>query len=92
MVNEVKYVFPENLSEDEQFDYVSNMMDAIEESVFHELVFKIDINYNKTWMVEIYEHAEDQDEDSSFNDLELVDWFNGQTLKDVFDKLMERYV
>jgi hypothetical protein len=92
MANEVKYVFPDELSEDEQFEYVSNIMDTIEESTFNELVFKIDINFNKTWMVEIYEHAEDQDEDSSFNDLELVDWFNGKSLKEIFDKLMERYV
>lgn len=91
-MNKEQYSFPTELSEEEQFEYVSNMMDDIEESVFNELVFKIDINYNKTWMVEIYEHAEESDEDSSFNDLELVDWFNGKSLKDVFDKLMVRYV
>lgn len=91
MVNVVQYVFPEHLSEDEQFEYVCKLMDSIEESTHNELVFKIDITHNKMWMVEIYEHSEEHD-DSSFSDLELVDWFNGQTLKEVFDKLMESYV
>lgn len=87
---EVKYVFPE-VTEEEQFDYIANMMDAIEESTMNELVFKIDTNYKNEWMVEIYEHAEEDDEDS-FDSLEMVDWYTGKNLKEVFDFLMERYV
>ncbi|UYE98504.1 hypothetical protein XbC2_75 [Xanthomonas phage XbC2] len=91
MANEVQFVFPEDQSEEVQFDYISDMMDAIEESTFHELVLKIDINYKKEWMIEIYEHAEEDDRDS-FDSLEMVDWYTGKTLKDVFDYFMERYI
>ncbi|AFC21536.1 hypothetical protein GAP32_088 [Cronobacter phage vB_CsaM_GAP32] len=90
--NKEKYALPEG-SEEVQFDYIANMMDEIEESTFNELVFKIDTNYKNEWMVEIYEHAdEDETDDCSFDDLEMVDWYTGKSLKDVFDFLMERYV
>ena len=88
--SEVKYSLPQG-SEEEQFDYIADMMDAIEESTMNELVFKIDTNYKNEWMVEIYEHAEEDDEDS-FDSLEMVDWFTGKNLKEVFDFLVERYV
>lgn len=90
MISKEAYVFPEG-SEEVQFDYISNMMDEIEESTMNELVFKIDTNYKQEWMVEIYEHAEEDDEDS-FDSLEMVDWYTGKNLKEVFDFLMERYV
>ncbi|AMM43655.1 hypothetical protein FDG95_gp090 [Pectobacterium phage vB_PcaM_CBB] len=90
MTSKEAYVFPEG-SEEVQFDYVANMMDEIEESTMNELVFKIDTNYKQEWMVEIYEHAEEDDEDS-FDSLEMVDWYTGKNLKEVFDFLMERYV
>lgn len=90
MISKEAYVFPEG-SEEEQFDYVAKIMDDIEDSTFHELVFKIDTNYKNEWFVEIFEHAEDDDEDS-FDSLEMVDWYKGKNLKEVFDFLMERYV
>lgn len=90
MISKEAYVFPEG-SEEVQFDYIANMMDEIEESTMNELVFKIDTNYKQEWMVEIYEHAEEDDEDS-FDSLEMVDWYTGKNLKEVFDFLMERYV
>ena len=89
-IEEVKYVFPEG-SEEVQFNYITDMMDGIEESTMNELVFKIDINCKQEWMVEIYEHSE-EDNDGSFDSLELVDWYKGKNLKEVFDFLMERYV
>lgn len=85
------YKFDNTESEEVQFELISNIMDDIEESTFGELVFKIDINYNKKWMVEIFEHAEEDDRDS-FDNLEMVDWYTGDTLEDVFNFLMERYV
>lgn len=84
-----QYVFPEG-SEEEQLGYLSDMMDEIEESTFNELVFKIDVNYKQEWMLEIYEHAEEDND--SFDSLEMVDWYTGKSLKDVFDFLVERYV
>lgn len=85
------YQFDNTASEEVQFELISDMMDDIEESTLGELVFKIDINYNKQWMVEIFEHAEEDDQDS-FDSLEMVDWYTGDTLHDVFNFLMERYV
>ncbi|EBS4516686.1 hypothetical protein DQT32_04660 [Salmonella enterica subsp. enterica serovar Braenderup] len=85
------YKFDNTESEEVQFELISNLMDDIEESTFGELVFKIDINYNKKWMLEIFEHAEEDDHDS-FDSLEMVDWYTGNTLEDVFNFLMERYV
>lgn len=85
------YKFDNTDTEEVQFNLVSNLMDDIEESTFGELVFKIDTNYNKKWMLEIFEHAEEDDQDS-FDSLEMVDWYTGNTLEDVFNFLMERYV
>lgn len=88
-VNNSKYELPEG-SEEQQFGYICNMLDAIEESTYGELIFKIDTNYKNEWLLEIYENAEDDDD--SFNGLEMVDWYTGNSLNDVFNFLLERYV
>lgn len=90
MVEKVQYTFPEG-DEEVQFNYISDMMDAVEESTYNDLVLKIDTNYKNEWFLEIYEYAEEDDRET-FDSLELVDWYNGQTLKDVFDFLVERYL
>lgn len=90
MVEKVEYTFPEG-DEEVQFNYISDMMDAVEESTYNDLVLKIDTNYKNEWFLEIYEYAEEDDQET-FDSLELVDWYTGQTLKDVFDFLVERYL
>jgi hypothetical protein len=85
------YNFPQDKSEEEQFNFITELIDEIEDAIYNELIFKIDVTINNTWMVEIYEHA-DEDDEESFDNLELVDWFKGSSLKDIFDKLMEKYV
>lgn len=90
MVEKVEYTFPEG-DEEVQFNYISDMMDAVEESTYNDLVLKIDTNYKNEWFLEIYEYAEEDDRET-FDSLELVDWYTGQTLKDVFDFLVERYL
>lgn len=84
------YVFPTTGTEEEQFQYIGDMMDDIEAMLFNELIFKIDINFNKQWSVEVFEHADDDEE--SYDGLELVDWCTVDTLNDVFNYLTQRYV
>ena len=92
MADEVKYEFPEEATEEDQFHYISTMMDDIEESTCGELTFGFDPSF-RGYCVEIFEHADEDDPDiDSWNGLELVDFYNAKTLKDVFDFLVERYV
>lgn len=92
MANEVKYIFPEDLPENDQFHYIATMMDDIETNTHGELIFGFNPTF-KGFLVEIFEHEEgDEDTWENWDGLELIEWYNAKTLKDVFDYLMERYV
>lgn len=87
MSSTVEYKFPADADESAQFEYVCFMMDDVEESTHGELTFAIDIDYKGHFHVEIFEHPEDIDEEK-----ELVDWYIGKTIKDVYDFLMDKYL
>jgi len=87
MTSTVEYKFPAGADESAQFEYVCFMMDDVEENTSGELIFNVDVDYQGHFHVEIYEHPEEEDEDN-----ELVDWYVGKTIKDVYDFLMEKYL
>ena len=86
------YTFPEDKSEEDQFHYVSTLMDQIESETYGELTFTFNPTF-KGFAVEIFEHEEgEEDTWENWNGLELVDWYNCKTIKEVFEFLLERYL
>lgn len=90
--NNTSYIFPSTASDEEQFHYVATLMDMIEDEMHGELLFAFAPKF-KGYLVEIFEHEEgSEDEWENHDGLELVEWYDADTIKDVFDFLERRFL
>lgn len=80
-----KYKLPSN--ESEHLSYIYDLMDIAEQQTHNELSMTINRVYTGDFHLEVYEYPELEDDE-----MELVDWYTGKTLEDMFNYLMERYL